>query len=164
MQTAAEPESSSDTNGAVGVVAGCSVSAGAGAFRQAPPPPGHAMSPANNPIGSSDSAVSPAVLDFPIPLIIAGVRAVIIPDDEYLRLRLGSQRVRPPTVDRQRLFCVSRSPIARDAEVAEFLSSRFGSKTVDEILTECAQRFGDKRTPSASAAHRYWQRLRLATK
>jgi hypothetical protein len=58
---------------------------------------------------------------------------------------------------------VSRSPIVRDLEVAAYLASRFGLAPVNLILQECCALFGVKRTPSKSAAYRYWVRLRSPT-
>lgn len=96
-------------------------------------------------------------ISFPIAATIAGVAVVTIPATDYaellsLRSKFGLASVRSAPVP--------RSPIEADHEISAFLSERFGSKPVIDILRECRQRFGAERTPSRTAAYAYWSRLR----
>lgn len=54
----------------------------------------------------------------------------------------------------------SRSPFQNDPEVISFLAGKFGHVPMIELLEQCSSKFGWRRTPSASAAYRYWQKLR----
>ena len=74
--------------------------------------------------------------------------------------RIALERVQ--AAGRQRFLRPLRSPIEGDQEVAVFLAERFGTVTLEDILTECRSRFGPERTPSRSSAHRFWSRLREA--
>jgi hypothetical protein len=88
------------------------------------------------------------------------VELVTIPATLYAEL-LDCQRKLAELGVRQRAFeKASKSPIERDTEVAVFLAERFGRTTVKNILADCRERFGADRTPSHSAADRYWHRLR----
>jgi hypothetical protein len=87
---------------------------------------------------------------------------VTIPAADYAEL-LDCRRRLAEVEARQRTFeRPSRSPISRDPEVAAFLAERFGRLLIRDILAACAANFGKARTPSRSAAHRYWSRLRRA--
>ena len=50
--------------------------------------------------------------------------------------------------------------IAGDADVRTFVEDRLGRLAVDRIIDECRRKFGPTRTPSRSAVHRYWQKVR----
>lgn len=50
----------------------------------------------------------------------------------------------------------------RDGEVRRFVDDRLFRMTLDEMLEACRSVFGDARTPSRSALHRYSQRVRHA--
>jgi hypothetical protein len=91
---------------------------------------------------------------------VAGVPVVTITVAEYADL-LNCRRQLAELGMRERTFnAVSRSPIERDPEVAVFIAERLGSKYLREIREECAKQFGRRRTPSMSAIHRFWLRLR----
>ena len=95
---------------------------------------------------------------------IAGVEVVTIPATDYAAL-LDCRRQLSELQIRSRNFMNperGRSPIERDAAVAAFLSDRLGTMTMVKALAECEAEFGPDRTPSHSAVHRYWQRLRVA--
>lgn len=51
-----------------------------------------------------------------------------------------------------------RSPIERDAEVAEFLCAILPTRTYSAAVAECKARFGPSRTPSRSAVHKFAER------
>lgn len=89
------------------------------------------------------------------------VEAVIIPASEYAALLAGrgdeSGHLSGRVVD---VASPAKSPIERDGEVAAFLAERFGRVSMERVLVECRQTFGDARTPSRAAAARYWMRLR----
>jgi len=46
-----------------------------------------------------------------------------------------------------------------DVEVRGFLLAMHRQATVDQVRERCIQTFGEDRTPSRSAIHRFWQRL-----
>lgn len=99
---------------------------------------------------------------FPIPAIIAGIAVVTIPLTEYAALLECRRREKPcaaPAAAR-RYDVPPRSPLERDAEIAAFFSERFGAMDVLDIIAECRNRFGAKRTPSRTAAYYFWKRLR----
>lgn len=56
----------------------------------------------------------------------------------------------------------SPSRLAQDPELHDFVEDRLGRHTLDEIVAACRRRFGAARTPSRSALHRRWQKLRRA--
>lgn len=122
------------------------------------------------PAGRRDAAtgggdlVPAAGPQFPIHFVLADVPAVIISEAEFERLRAAAVGLPVTAGEGIGFRRVSASPIARDAEVAAFLGERFGSAPLDDLLTACADRFGADRTPSRSAAHRFWVRLRAALK
>ena len=51
-----------------------------------------------------------------------------------------------------------------DPELEEYILSLEGYKTILEIRFDCIQKFGEKRTPSKSAIHRYIQKLQYRGK
>jgi hypothetical protein len=100
--------------------------------------------------------------DFPLAATIAGVEVVTIPLSDYrdlldCRRQLAELRVRADPKMR-----TARSPLDCDPELAAFLAERFGRMPVDRALDQCRARFGQARTPSRSAAFRFWDRLRGA--
>lgn len=46
-----------------------------------------------------------------------------------------------------------------DVEVRGFLLATHRQATVDQVRERCAEAFGEERTPTRSAIHRFWQRL-----
>ena len=82
---------------------------------------------------------------------------VTIPEAEYREL-LGFKQASkgPQTVADPPL----RGRLENDAEVAAFLTERFGRMHMDRIMEECRATFGAARSPSRTAAYRYWQKLR----
>ena len=46
-----------------------------------------------------------------------------------------------------------------DVEVRGFLLATHRQATVDQVRDRCAEAFGEARTPTRSAIHRFWQRL-----
>lgn len=87
----------------------------------------------------------------------AGSETVTIPAVEYAalcRLR-DSLRPFPPRP--------SRSPIARDAELAALvLDCARSGMILRQTRAACAARFGERRTPSMSAIHRFIAAARKA--
>lgn len=83
---------------------------------------------------------------------------VTIPAADYRRLVTatlpGPALLAPP----------SRSPIRRDAELSAFLIGLAGrgDMHLHQMREACRARFGDARTPSRSALHRFIQRERRA--
>lgn len=54
----------------------------------------------------------------------------------------------------------SRSAIDSDVELSIFIRPLLGHETLDRIVESCREHFGPDRTPSKSAIHRFWMRLR----
>lgn len=52
------------------------------------------------------------------------------------------------------------SRVDQDPEVRDFLADRLGRVTLDQALEQSRQAFGRDRTPSRSAIHAFWSRLR----
>ena len=116
--------------------------------------------------GTGAAAVAPtdgARPNLPCTATIADVEVVTIPLADYAALLACRDRLAAiePTPSGTSL---PRSPIERDAEVARFLTGRLGTGTIEEARAACVERFGHARTPSASALHRYWQRVRARTR
>jgi len=86
---------------------------------------------------------------------------VTIPLADYIRLTDESRQLAEWHLNNRQLIKPSRSPITRDPEVAVFLASGFGLKSVARLLKECKKRYGATRTPSATSAYRYWEALRI---
>jgi hypothetical protein len=91
---------------------------------------------------------------------ISGIKVVVIPLTEYAELLRCQRELREQSV-RDRVFNrLSQSSIERDATIATFLATRFGISPVRAILADCRAAYGPSRTPTKSAAYRYWARLR----
>lgn len=90
------------------------------------------------------------------------IPVVTIPLAEYAVLLEAKTRI--DTIDaRARRYAVPpRSPIQVDAEIAAFFKKRFGKERVEDIASDCRERFGASRTPSRTAADAFWKRLRDA--
>lgn len=86
---------------------------------------------------------------------------VTIPLADYIRLTDESRQLAEWHLNNRQLIKPSRSLITRDPEVAVFLASGLGLKSVASLLKECKKRFGAARTPSRTAAYRYWETLRI---
>jgi len=84
---------------------------------------------------------------------------------ENARLKSGYSGVPltlPPTVGQHRLpvFEHGRRPVFwADAEVRQFITEQHRRVTLKMAIAACRVRFGDERTPSRSAIHRYWSKL-----
>lgn len=88
------------------------------------------------------------------------IPVVTIPFKDYSALLEAKARI--DVIDaRERHYPVPpRSPIEFDAEIAAFFKERFGNDRMEDILRQCASRFGEARTPSRTAAYAFWKRLR----
>lgn len=92
--------------------------------------------------------------------LIEGVPVVTIPLQDYAALLDFRRQIFEQGVVLQMPFnAASRSPIERDCEVASFFAARLGRNTLANILAECSALYGEARTPSRSALHRYHRRL-----
>jgi hypothetical protein len=101
--------------------------------------------------------------NFPITAEIAGIPVITIAATEYASLLECRRLCAEHRVRTVRFQTRSTSPIARDPEVAVFLAEGLErGLMIREVRTACLNRFGAARTPSQSALHRYWQRLRDA--
>lgn len=78
---------------------------------------------------------------------------VTIPASQYREL-LSRAEPQPPFLGKP-----SRSPIARDREVSDFIleCAKPGTMIMRDIEAACLARFGRARTPSKSALHRFIQ-------
>jgi len=96
--------------------------------------------------------------EYPIHATIAGVAVVTIPlsDSDLIEKRSRLEKLGKT----ERYPVPPRSPIEVDAEVKAFLMERLGKVDVMDIISECKQHFGSKRTPSRTAAYAFWKRLR----
>jgi len=97
---------------------------------------------------------------FPLAATIAGVEVVTIPLSDYREMLDARHRLAELRVRDDPRFRVAHSPIDRDSEIATFLAEQFGRVPVVQALDECRARFGSVRTPSRSAAYRFWTRMR----
>lgn len=84
---------------------------------------------------------------------IDGQKYAVVPLDEYkafLKASLNkSKHTRPrPTFIMQR------------PDVADFFREKFGTQSLVATVAECREKFGEENTPTMSAAHRHWQKLR----
>lgn len=100
-----------------------------------------------------------ASVDYPVFATIAGVAVVTIPLADYADLI--DKKAKLAKIAKAERYPVSeRSPIEVDHEVKAFFMERFGKVKVFDILRECQSTFGKTRTPSRTAAYRFWKRLR----
>ncbi|BBF92903.1 hypothetical protein [Blastochloris tepida] len=96
----------------------------------------------------------------PIAATISGVPVVTIPAAEYAELLACWEQLARLRLFQEAFQPRSKASIDQDPEVAAFIASRLGKVFLREVLAECRERFGVSRTPSRSAAQRYWLRLR----
>jgi hypothetical protein len=99
-------------------------------------------------------------VQFPISCEIEGVPVVTIPAAEYAELLRCRQSAAAFAVRQTRLIAASSSPIDRDQELAAFLAEGLQTMIIRELHAACLAKFGAARTPSRSAIHRFWNRLR----
>jgi hypothetical protein len=92
--------------------------------------------------------------------IVAGVPLVTIPLSDYASLLDCKRQLAERAISHDQVMSPARSVIERNPEVAVFLAQNFGLKSMETILRLCRRQFGKDRTPSRSAAYRYWERLR----
>ena len=105
----------------------------------------------------------PEAPSFPIAATIAGVEVVTIPLADYRDLLSARRRLDEMGLRRIRFECPRPGVIDRDPELAVFVTERLQTmRRLDDLHAAAVARFGRERTPSRSAIHRYWQRLRAA--
>ena len=97
---------------------------------------------------------------FPMSAVISGVEVVTIPVTHYAELLAVQSRYAHQLLNHRQLSTPRRGVIDRNPEVAIFLAQSFGLKSVKTILRECKRQFGRDRTPSQTAAYKYWLKLR----
>lgn len=100
--------------------------------------------------------------NFPLTAVIFGVEVVTIPAVHYAELLRCQTLLAERNINHKQFSKPVRSPIERDSEVAIFFAMRLGTSPVSAIIESCRREFGSKRTPSKSAVHRYWERVRLS--
>lgn len=61
---------------------------------------------------------------------------------------------------RLRIIEAGKSPILTDTELALFILDELSRSTIKTVHDKCLERFGEKRTPSKSAIHRFWYKFR----
>lgn len=84
---------------------------------------------------------------------------VEVPAADYHRLLECERRLhQQAALPRQRC---PRSRIDQDEDVAHFIAERAGKMMLREIVDECRRIFGNARTPSRSAVHRFIHRLNI---
>lgn len=106
-----------------------------------------------SPVRATEEGTSACADDLPIPV-------VTIPRSEYAALLEAKRRIDIIDARERRYPVPPRSPIQADAEIADFFKERFGKDRMEDIVRECARRFGKDRTPSRTAAYAFWKRLR----
>lgn len=100
----------------------------------------------------------------PQPATISGIEVVTIPLADYAALLACKARLAELDANLLQLSAPRKGIIDRNPEVAVFLATRFGTLPVSVVLKQCRRTFGAARTPSRSAAYRYWQRIRNANR
>lgn len=94
---------------------------------------------------------------------IEGVDVVTIPLKDYAALLACRRELAEKTLNLNCLHQGHRSVIERNPEVAVFLMQRLGLQPMPVILKACRKEFGRQRTPSRSAAYRFWMKVREET-
>ena len=79
---------------------------------------------------------------------------------DYRKLIEDRLELKRLLANRKQLEVPARSTIARNPEVGLFLLGKLGLEPMSEILRKCRREFGSGRTPSKSAAYRFWKSLR----
>ncbi|HTM76562.1 MAG TPA: hypothetical protein VL133_02895 [Devosia sp.] len=80
---------------------------------------------------------------------------VTIPSEEYQEL-LQFRKAREETYSQvSRVRLASRSRIARDPDLAQFILRSAETMLIKEIYAACQERFGKERAPSRSSIHRF---------
>jgi len=102
-------------------------------------------------------------IGFPLHATISGVAVVTIPLTDYADLL--EKRARLVKLGKADRYPVPpRSPIEVDTQVKAFFLEHLGKKRMPDLLQECRRNFGASRTPSKTAAYRFWQRLRQSAR
>lgn len=91
---------------------------------------------------------------------VMGVPVVTIPLKDYAALLASQRELAERSLSLNSLQQSRRSVIERNPEVAMFLIQRLGLEPMPAILKACRKEFGRHRTPSRSAAYRYWMKIR----
>ena len=95
---------------------------------------------------------------------IEGVELVTIPLADYLSLIACKKRMLEVESASLQLVSSSKGRIDQNPEVAIYLAQNFGMVPMVRLLKQCQKTFGKDRTPSKSAAYRYWSQLRRTIK
>lgn len=91
---------------------------------------------------------------------VAGVEVVTIPLADYAALLDCKRELQETELTIQQFVTGRKSVIDRNPEVAVYLAQNFGLVPMKDLLQACSRRFGRARTPSQSAAYRYWATVR----
>ncbi|KAB2773253.1 hypothetical protein F9L00_24805 [Brucella anthropi] len=98
-------------------------------------------------------------------LELAGSDFVLIPLNDYVELLNKQRQLAEHQADRMIVLGrAGRSVIERNPEVAYFFMQNLGQLPMTALLKKCRRRFGNTKTPSLSAAYRYWDKVREAQK
>lgn len=92
---------------------------------------------------------------------ISGVELVTLPLFHYKDLLEAQRRLEEIQASAIQLHTPQRGLLNRNPEVAVYLAQNFGLVPIPTLLRRCKRLFGAARTPSASAAYRYWERIRI---
>ena len=98
--------------------------------------------------------------DRPARRVVSGVEVVMIPLADYAALLECRKELQESRLTIQQFITGRRSVIDRNPEVAIFLAKNFGLVPMKDLLRDCRRQFGRNRTPSQSAAYRYWAAVR----
>ena len=85
---------------------------------------------------------------------------VLVPLAEYRDLLKAKAQLNMADGSRQILFKATRSTVERDPEVMDFFMRKLGTEPVEKLVKESVRLFGKMRSPSKSAAYRFWAQLR----
>ena len=91
---------------------------------------------------------------------ISGVEVVTIPLADYAGLLDCKRRLQETELTIEQFVAGRKSIIDRNPEVAVYLVQNFGLVPMNDILRACKRKFSRSRTPSKSAAYRYWATVR----
>lgn len=92
--------------------------------------------------------------------VISGIEVVTIPLADYAALLDCRRKLLETELSIEQFVTGRRSVVDRNPEVAVYLAQNFGLVSMKELLRECRRKFGGSRTPSQSAAYRYWATVR----
>ncbi len=96
---------------------------------------------------------------------IAGTDFVLVPVADYVCLLHIRRQLEGLHADRNIILGrAGKSLLDRNPDVAHFFIQNLGRYSVAILLKKCRRKFGSARTPSRSAAYRFWDKLKASQK